>query len=784
MFSKQFVKATQEYCTYDKPVPAPYMRRKFVLDTLPEKASVTVTCTGFYRAFINGTEITPSYFAPFITNPDSMLFYDTLDICPYLKSGENCLAFLLGNGLANCSGGFVWDFEKVPYRAAPAVAFLMDLDGAITEADTQVKCAPSPIFFDDLRSGEFYDARQELPGWNMPDFDDNAWQNALPAVMPRGEANENAADRVVVTDELLPVRIIPGRIVWNAQECMRTDSLELGRTAFYKPEGPETGLIFDFHETRSCVPRLRIQGRKGQEITIQASDYCTDDGDMDYSNTQIFYPYGFAQRDRYICKGGDEEEYIPSFTYHGARYLMVMGLEKGQKVTLSMLTINSDLKESGSFSCSDEIANKLQHAARNSTLANFVCFPTDCPHREKNGWTGDAAMSAEHMLQNVTPEKSWKQWLKMICATQKSSGVLPGIIPTSGWGYQRYNGPAWDQVITELPYQTWKYRGDLSLFDVAADTIMRYLNYISRRRDNHGLIHIGLGDWCHALRGASNHLCPLEVSDTAIAYHMCRISSGMFLASNLALQASFAGALADELRAAFRKYLIDYNTMLVDGCCQTAQAIGLYYGLFDSGETDEAYKQLLSLIHEADDHFDCGMIGVRILFRVLAQHGDAELAYHMITRTDAPSYGIWVTKFGLTSLPETFNRTADGYTSSLNHHFMGDITGFFIAHIAGLQVNPFGDDPAYIRFAPCFVNGMTYAQSYYNTIAGHIQVRWERRENKISLIVSKADGVHGKLVLPRGYRLVSRTGASSEETQGRRMDELVNGEYIVEPIGK
>ena len=127
------------------------------------------------------------------------------------------------------------------------------------------------------------------------------------------------------------------------------------------------------------------------------------------------------------------------------------------------------------------------------------------------------------------------------------------------------------------------------------------------------------------------------------------------------------------------------------------------------------------------------MIGARVIFRVLGQHGDSELAFRMITRTEAPGYGIWVTKFGLTGLPETFERTVNGYSTSLNHHFMGDISGFFIAHIAGLQVNPSGDDPAFIRFAPSFIPGMDFAESFYDTTEGRIRVRWERQGEKIRL---------------------------------------------------
>ncbi|MBQ8759029.1 MAG: family 78 glycoside hydrolase catalytic domain, partial [Clostridia bacterium] len=646
MFSRKFIKATENFCTYEKNVHAPYIRKEFNLSKAPEKASVNLTCTGFYRFFVNGKELTASRLAPAITNPDDILFYDTYDVAEHLTEGINVFGFILGNGISNCMGGYIWDFDKAVFRSAPKLALSFESDELSFEADRSFVTAPSPIYFDDMRSGEFYDATLEKNGWNESSYAASDWASVIETEAPRGKTLANDTDKIVITKELEAEEIVKGTISGiEFSAGIRGDSLEISKTTFYKPDENESGYIFKFAENTACVPRLRIKGKKGQKIIIQAAEFCSDNNVISYENIQRFYPFGFCQRDIYICKGEGVEEYIPSFTYHGARYFIVMGLEDSQvsKETLTMLVQNSDIKERGGFDCSDEIANALQRNTKISDLANFVYFPTDCPHREKNGWTGDAAMSAEQMHQNLAPERSHKQWLRQICASQREDGALPGIVPTSGWGFDWGNGPAWDEVITELPYQIYKYRGDLSLFEVVSDSVIKYLNYASKRRRSDGLIAIGLGDWCHASRhGGSNHVCPLEVSDTAIVYDMCNKAEIMFKALGLNIQAGFCNALGKELRDAFRARLINYNTMTVKGNCQGAQSIGLYYGLFDNGEIPSAYAKLVSLIHEADDHFDCGMIGLRTIFRVLGAHGDAELAYSMITRTDAPSYGIWV----------------------------------------------------------------------------------------------------------------------------------------------
>jgi len=791
LYSKKFIKATENYCKYDAPVNAPYIRKTFKIDNLPETASITLTCTGFYRLWVNGTEITYGHLAPCISNPDEMLFYDTYDVKKLLIHGKNCIALLLGNGISNAIGGYIWDFDKALFRSAPKLALCFEgVNGENVfsfEADTSFKCTASPILFDDLRSGEHYDANLEIKDWNLSSFDDSKWNNAIVVDTPRGKTVANETDRIQVTKELKAVKIYEGIIpAHEFPEKTRKDTQKLSETAFYQPESKESGYIYEFSENPAFIPKLKIKGRKGQRIAIQCAEYCSPNNEMSYENTSRFYPEGFCQRDVYICRGEGTEEYIPSFTYHSARYIMIIGADKEQITDdlITMLVMNSDLPERGTFSCSDPIANRLQKNARTSDLANFVYFPTDCPHREKNGWTGDAAISAEHMMQNLGIEKSLKQWLKMICAAQREDGAIPGIIPTSGWGYAWGNGPVWDNVIIELPYQNYIYRGDIEMFSDCADAVMKYLNYISKRRNGRGLIEIGLGDWCQVLRSsAGNHTCPLVVSDTVTTYSICRKAEFMFGVIGQKAQQAFAKALAEEFYISIRKYLIDFNTMTVMGKCQGAQAIGLYYGIFETGERPAAYNRLVEFVHHADDHMDCGMIGLRTMFRLLGEGGDAELAYKMITRTDAPSYGMWVENYDLVSMAESFEREVNGHRTSLNHHFMSDISGFFISHIAGICINPYKNDASFVRVQPNFISTLDNAESYYDTIKGKVSVRWEREGETILLKTEKAEGVTGEIILPDGYEFVyTSNNIRHDWTVGRRVLDLESGEYGIRKI--
>lgn len=128
--------------------------------------------------------------------------------------------------------------------------------------------------------------------------------------------------------------------------------------------------------------------------------------------------------------------YIPSFTYHGFRYVLVKGIteEQATKDLLTYLATSSDTKAIGGFHCSDKTVNTLFEMIKRSDRSNFCYFPTDCPHREKNGWTGDASLSAAHMMLLYDTEKSWREWLCNVRKAQTDSGMLPGIVPTAGWG--------------------------------------------------------------------------------------------------------------------------------------------------------------------------------------------------------------------------------------------------------------------------------------------------------------------------------------------------------------
>ena len=183
---RKFIKATESYTEFHAHVPAPYLRKSFVTD-FPTRGELVIAATGFYKLYVNGVEYKRSILAPYISNPDHYIYADKFEVD--LPTGKNVIAIWLGNGFKNNPGGYIWDFEKAAYRGAPSVALTLrdGMGTVILDSSDGFKTAPSPILFDDYRFGEIYDATKEIPGWNLPGFDDSEWCEAIPDIVKPNE---------------------------------------------------------------------------------------------------------------------------------------------------------------------------------------------------------------------------------------------------------------------------------------------------------------------------------------------------------------------------------------------------------------------------------------------------------------------------------------------------------------------------------------------------------------------------------------------------------------------
>ena len=772
MFSRKFIAASDAFCDYENPVNAPLFRKTFNLERLPETAYFTLCGLGFYELYINGKRLTKGALAPYINNPDDVLYYDKYDIKQYLTVGQNAITVMLGNGFFNCFGGIEWDFEKASWRGPLRLAFALRLDSTVIEADESVKTAPSPVLFDDLRIGAFYDARLEKQGFCDALFDDGDWDNAKFIESPKGTPRLCEADPVVVYKELEPVKITHFNKLFYA--CKHP--------AKYRKPFKNTLVrdvyMYDFGENNTGVCRLKIKGARGQTVTLRFGEHLVNekfslrstlnmcDPNIDNRNRFLEFP----QMDKFTLSGNGEETYIPPFTYHGFRYCLVEGITKEQATEdlLTYMVIGSDINKKSDFSCSDEALNRLYDMTCRSVRSNLTYVPTDCPHREKNGWTADISLSAEHVMLSFTAEKTLSEWLSNLRAAQRD-GAFPGIVPTAGWGFEWGNGPGWDSASVYLPYYIYKYCGDKTVIEDNLPAISRYLDYAATKRDERGLLEYGLIDWAQPYYKCKDTLSPLIFTDSAVVYDMCKKTAHLAqIVGNTAVKLQ-AETLANELKTAIRTHLLDLNTMTAVGECETSQTLALEFGLFEGRECEKAAKLLAEIVEKYDNHIVCGVIGARFLFHTLVKYGYTDLALSVIKNPTYPSYIQWVNR-GDTTLCEGFSKEGKGERGgrdSRNHHFWGDVSSFLIQCIAGLRPNPNTTDVNEYLIAPNFPKNLNFASAKYNEVS----VRWDRVDDGIVLSVSAPKTAHGKIVLPTGFAF-----------DGKTEKPLENGNYFISKI--
>lgn len=405
--------------------PAPYFRKEFDAAGNIASARAYIAAAGLYELYINGARIGDHFLDPLYTRFDRRNLYVTYDVTDQIRSaGTNAVGVVLGNGWYNHQSIGVWDFERAPWRQRPA--FCLDLyieydDGTseVVKTDLDWKTSSGPLVFNSIYTAERYDARLEMPGWAEPGFDDSAWERVRYRSAPSG---------LITAQQAVPIRRLEE---FPAASLRRLD---------------ENSWLYDFGQNMSGVTRLRLSGPEGTEVRLIHTERLHPDGHADQSNIDIFFRGDRAtdpfQTDVVILSGWGEDEFEARFNYKGFRYVeVVTGVP--MELTADNLTawfVHSDVSPAGTLESSSELINGLWRATNYAYLSNLMGYPTDCPQREKNGWTGDGHLAIETALYNFDGITVYEKWLGDHRDEQQPNGVLPDIIPTGGWGYGTDNG--------------------------------------------------------------------------------------------------------------------------------------------------------------------------------------------------------------------------------------------------------------------------------------------------------------------------------------------------------
>ena len=713
----KYISHGTRFNTIENHVNAPLFKRVFDCDDTAN-ATLTITAVGLYRLWLNGQELNKSLFAPYLSNPDQLVFSDVYDISDKLLAKNNVLCVLLGNGFVNCNDFDIWLNQSAPYRSAPKFALSVAAGGKnILESDESFFVTDSAITFDDFRCGEHYDARKEVADI-LQRADTDGMERATVATPPKGEVVANNTQPVVAG--------APARAV-SVTKTKR-------------------GYLYDFGKNDLGVCKLSLlTAESGQQIDLYYGEVLDGDNSIDYRNISFDKTVdGYNQHDMYICMDG-VQSYMPSFTWHGFRYCEVCGLSE-QQATLDAVTFVStrtQLPVVSKFSCDNDTVNKIVDIILQSDKSGFLYYPYDCPQREKNGWTADASLSTEQILYSFDAKRSLEQWLKSIRKAQRPSGELPGIIPTAGWGFDFGNGPAWDSVLVELPYQLYRFYGDESVVTDNAKAIDKYFAYVQTKLNEYGLASFGLGDWCQTYTKAEwEYETPLEVSDTLTLVDLAQKTTTMFEA--VGLPSAHIIDFADKLVQNFRKKYIRDGIFVTK--TQTALAMALQTGVLNDEESAVAYDELTKLVHQQNDHFRVGVVGYKYLFETLAAHGDVDLCFNLITQKSCPSYG-YIVQQGATTLWEVleeYYRDENGLIArkdgservlSFNHHFWGGVLAWIYKYIGWIDVI----DSETVEITPTAIKGVNSANMTYSRNGKTLSVSWQRVDGKTNLTI-KVDG--------------------------------------------
>lgn len=680
------------------PHPAPLFRRRVILEKKVASARAYICGLGYYELYINGQRIGDEVLTPAFTKYDETVLYNTYDVTNAFREGENVIGVILGNGWYNCFTKEVWNFEQAPWRDKPKLMLQINIqydDGSETliVTDRQWRVSTGPIVFDGLRNGEFYDARLEKQGWNDVGYDDSTWEKVVIVSGPGG---------VLKSQQMTPIRI--------------TDTIVPKSVKEVKPGV----FVYDLGQNISGWAQIKVSGPAGTTITMKYAEKIKEDGDIDTSNIDMFVKSGEFQTDKYTLKGEGIEVWEPRFTYHGFQYVQVTGFPG--RPTLDNLrgrVVHTDFETRGEFKCSNELLNQIQHAARWSILSNYMGIPTDCPHREKNGWTGDAHLSAEQVLFNFNPMTAYTKWMSDFKDVQRKTGQLPGIVPTGGWGYNWGSGPAWDSAIILIPWYMYLYCGDKAILEDMYDNMKKYVDFMTTMATD-DILEFGLGDWCPPKGGPNGHKCPVWVTSTAYYYVDTYILSKVAGILGKDEDVNKYTQLAQRVRNVFRNKFFETTSgqIMVAVKDQTSLSCALYQGLVDEDEKQKVLELLVEEVEKADRHIDCGILGAKYIMHVLTELGRADLAYAMATQTTFPGWGYWIAQ-GATTLWETWSGDA-----SRNHHMFSDISGWFYKGVAGINPDPEAPGFKNIIFKPNPVGDLRWVNAWHESMYGKIVCNW------------------------------------------------------------
>lgn len=682
--------------------PAPYFRKVFEAKKPIKSARAYIAAAGLYELSLNGQKVGNHRLDPMYTRFDRRNLYVTYDVTHQLQNGKNAIGVLLGNGWYNHQSTAVWYFDRAPWRNRPTFCFDMRItytDGSVEtiKSGKDWKTDLGPIIFNSIYTAEHYDSRLEQPGWNTINFDDSKWKSVMFRSAPSAKITAQA---------MHPVR--------NVEE-IKAKSIQKFNDSTY---------VFDLGRNISGVSKIKLSGPAGAIVKLKHGERLYPNGHVDLSNIDVHYrptddkdPF---QTDIFILNGKGEQSFMPHFNYKGFQYVEVSSSAPIQlaKEDLTGYFMHSDVPVAGQLKASDPFIEKLQFATNSSYLSNLFGYPTDCPQREKNGWTGDAQIAIETGLYGFDGITIYEKWLADHRDEQQPNGVLPSIIPTDGWGYEWGNGPDWTSTIAIIPWNIYLFYGDQKILEDNYDNIRRYVNHIDETYPS-GLTTWGLGDWV-PVKSTS----PVELTSTCYYY-----ADALILAKTAKILGKTTDyqkylALAAKIKNAFNAKYLNRSTGIYGSGIQTELSVPLFWGLVPDDIKYLVAENLAKRVQADNFHLDVGLLGTKAILSALSDNGFHDFAYKLASQRTFPSWGWWIEN-GATTLYENWNIQSKN-DISLNHIMFGEIGAWWYKSLGGIKPDEKQPGFKHILLQPQVAEGLESFEATHNGPYGKIVSGWKR----------------------------------------------------------
>lgn len=739
---------------------SPLFRRQFNSSKKIIAATANITSHGMYQAFINGKRVDDAYLTPGWTSYNTRLQYQSYDVTPLLRSGENAVGVVLGNGWYRGIMGF--SNQKNIYGKDLALLFQLEIeysDGSKEQiiSDGSWKSSTGAIVYSEIYNGETIDARKAKTGWNNINYNDHDWAAV-------GEANFSKDNLIATENE--PVR---------KQETFNPVKI------FTTPKGEK---VIDFGQNLVGWVVMKIKGKAGDRIVLSHAEVLDKQGNFYTDNLRAA-----KAQNTYILKGGEEEVFEPHFTWQGFRYLRVEGISGDLNPNnFTAVALYSDMETSGTFKSSNSMVNQLQHNIRWGQRGNFLDVPTDCPQRdERLGWTGDAQVFSRTAAFNMNVHSFFSKWLKDLEADQ-IDGKVPHVVPNI-IGKNNVNSAGWADVATIIPWNLYLAYGDKKVLETQYSSMKAYVESIRRIAKN-DLWNSGFhyGDWLYFRPVDDDNDGRSAVTDKFLIAQCFYAHSTQLLINtaqvlNRQEDVQQYTELLKRIKTAFMNEYVSPNGRLASGT-QTAYVLALNFDMLPENQRQQAAERLADNI-KTYGHLTTGFLGTPYLCHVLTRFGYTDVAYKLLLHDKFPSW-LYPVRMGATTIWERWDGIKPNGTfqsvgmNSFNHYAYGAIGDWMYRKMVGIDTFEDGAGYKHIRIQPHIGGGFSNAAASLETYYGKVSNEWKLENGKLKMDVSIPVNTFATVYMPA-------KAASDIMESGKALNNGIiqgsEGEYVILKIG-